>query len=252
MKNVFVFGCGRLGGIIASAIADGKVPEVRLVGVCDQNVECAERLAKKVNCIYVDNVSGMMQFQPDVVVEAAGDMALSGAAGIVLEGNADLITLSAGAFGDPDFEHRVREIAKKSGKHVYLASGVVGGFDLMQAAYMMGNLKASFVKRKLPVSSGQGDPALRTLPDHYQACVREGYALYPQHLNVAVAVALATGGLESMDVIVEPGDSVNFTTVLEGDFGKAEIYSELKTQGPDLAAWSAVALLKRITSPISF
>lgn len=252
MKKAFVLGCGRLGTIIAGAIKQGKVPGVELLGVCDMNAENARKLALELECEWACSVSDMMQFGPDYVLEAAGKQALLSSAVSILQGGADLITLSVGAFSDSCFEEEVRNVADRLNRHVYLASGVVGGFDLMQAACMMGNLKSTFIKRKLPSESGKGDPALRSLPDHYQGNAKEAYELYPEHLNVAVSVGLATGGMEHMNVVVEPGDNVNFTTELKGDFGKARIYSELRTMAPELAAWSAVALLKRVTSRISF
>lgn len=72
-------------------------------------------------------------------------------------------------------------------------------------------------------------------------------------MNVAVSVALATNGVEDTPASVEPvrpGENVSFTTQLSGSFGNAEIRTELGTIGPDLAAWSALAVLERLTRRI--
>lgn len=120
------------------------------------------------------------------------------------------------------------------------------GFDIMQTAKLMGDLNAKF---------------------HCQRKVREGnlaeysgncaglYEKAPNHLNVAVSVALGSSGMENTLALLEPlkcDGGVNFTTTLEGEFGKSTIYTELAGKGPAMAAWSAIALLQRLVSPISF
>ncbi|MDO4312017.1 MAG: hypothetical protein Q4C52_02920 [Eubacteriales bacterium] len=64
--------------------------------------------------------------------------------------------------------------------------------------------------------------------------------------------ALATNGVEHTPVKVETGDRVSFQTELAGDFGKALIYTELGTVGPDMAAWSVLRILQRLNSRIVF
>lgn len=57
---------------------------------------------------------------------------------------------------------------------------------------------------------------------------------------------------------INPADEyTGFAIHMKGDFGKAELYFQQgcdghPVQGPVMAAWSALALLKRLTSPISF
>lgn len=63
-------------------------------------------------------------------------------------------------------------------------------------------------------------------------------------LGTSVAQALARG-------TAEPGASVSFTPALSGVFDRARIFTELGTAGPDLAAWSALAVLERLNGPTS-
>lgn len=252
MKKVCILGCGRLSAIVAGALKDGKVEGVELAGVCSRTPEKTRALAQKVSCAAADSLDALLALKPDYVVEAATGATVRQCALPVLAAGADLIVLSTGAFSDSAFYAQVLEAAERYDRHVYLAPGVVGGFDIMEAARLMGPVEASFTKRKLPSASGLGDPALQALDDHFHGTAAEAYSRFPDHLNVAVSVALATCGLDRTRAAVESGDCVSFTTELSGAFGKASIYTELGTVGPELAAWSAVAVLRRLNSRICF
>lgn len=252
MKRVGILGCGRLADIVAQAIARGEIDELELAGVYSRSRDKTINFAKRVSCKAAESFEELMEVRPDYVVEAATGKALREYAVPALAGKADLIVLSTGAFGDPAFYEKVREAAEEYDRHVYLASGVVGGFDIMETARMMGNLKAAFTKQKFPKKSPQGDPALRDLDDAFAGSAKEAYEKFPDHLNVAVSVALATNGVNHTPVKVETGDRVSFQTELAGDFGKALIYTELGTTGPDMAAWSVLRILQRLNSRIVF
>ena len=252
MNRVCVIGCGRLGAIVARGLKAGTVPDVELVGVMGRTCTRSRELAEELNCSAAESLEELMALRPDYVIEAATGSCVQQYAEAVLEGKANLIVISTGAFGDKAFRERVEATAERCDRRVLLASGVVGGFDIMETARLAGDLKVSFTKRKPASASGKGDPALRNLSDEFLGSAAEAYESFPDHLNVAVSVALGTCGVENTAVHVETGDSVNFTTELSGAFGRAKIFTELGTEGPDMAAWSALALLKRETSRISF
>lgn len=252
MTRVCVIGCGRLGSIAARALHAGAVPGAVLAGVMGRSPEDSRHLVDALACPAVQDISALMALKPDFVIEAASGQCVQQYGEAILTGGADLIAVSTGIFGDPEVYHRMEQAARASGRHVYLASGVVGGFDIMEAARLMGDLEVSFTKTKPASDSGLGDPALRGLADRFQGTAAQAYHSFPDHLNVAVSVALGTNGPEHTLVAVEPDPKVSFTTRLAGAFGRASIYTELGTVGPDMAAWSALAVLKRVLSPISF
>ena len=245
MKKVAVLGCGRLGTLIAGALAQGRVEGVALWGVFGRTQRRTHALAEKLSCPAADSIASLLAFGPDYVIEAAAGQVVRQYAVAVLAGGADLIALSTGVFSDPVFYEQVEQAAVQYDRRVHLVPGVVGGFDIMAAARLMGPVEVSFTKRKHPRASGEGDPALRTMADFCSGNAGELYRRYPDHMNVAVSVALATNGVEDTPASVEPvrpGENVSFTTQLSGSFGNAEIRTELGTIGPDLAAWSALTV----------
>lgn len=252
MNRVCVIGCGRLGAIAARGLKAGAVPGAELVGIMGRTPARSTALAAELGCPVAEDLEALLALKPDFVIEAATGDCVKQYAEAILAGGADLIVISTGAFGDGEFRQRVEAAAERYDRRVRLASGVVGGFDIMETARLAGEFTASFTKRKPASASGKGDPALRNLSDEFHGTAAEAYQSFPDHLNVAISVALGTCGVENTAVHVETGDSVNFTTELFGTFGRAKIFTELGTVGPDMAAWSALALLKRETSRISF
>ena len=93
---------------------------------------------------------------------------------------------------------------------------------------------------------------LDALADEFHATAAEAMEQYPDQLNVAISLALAAGNLERTEVHVSPAEMVDFTIRCDGIFGEAAFYTRLGDSGPDLAAWSALAMLRRLTSPIVF
>lgn len=252
MKRVCVLGCGRLGQIVAGALAEGRLSGVELAGVFCRSVRRRGEVADRLGCACGDSLDALLSLRPDYVVEAATGQALREAAVPVLAAGADLIVLSTGVFSDPDFSAQVRDAAQRYDRRVHLAAGVAAGFDLMRAARLMGPVEVSFTKRKPSSVSGRGDPVLRELDDRLSATAGDAWRQFPDHMNAAVAVALATAGTENTPVCVETGEPLRFTTTLSGAFGQANLVTELGAEGPELAAWSALAVLERLTARISF
>jgi len=113
---------------------------------------------------------------------------------------------------------------------------------------------------KEPSDSPKCPLGLTELPDRYQASVGEAYQMSPRHLNIGIAVGLACNDFKNTQLAIEPvkpDEYTGFAIHMKGDFGKAELYfqqgdKDHEVHGPVMAAWSALALLERLTSPISF
>lgn len=260
MKKIALLGCGRFGSIIAKGILNGKLKGYEITGVMGRSRAKADALAKAVGCVSCTEIEELITWKPDYVVEAATPEALCQYAVPIMEGGADIVAISTGAFADAGFYAAAEEAAEKLDRHIYLASGVIGGFDIMRTARLMGSVEASLTKRKPARNSSLGEPAPGELGDRFDGSAAEAIKRYPTHLNIGVAVGLATGGIERTRVIVEPlaqGERLNFTSRISGDFGKAVIYTEPGAPGhgvggPEMAAFSALAVLERLSSRISF
>lgn len=260
MVRVGLLGCGKLGQLIAAALQDGKAPGCELVGVMGRSTEHSTHLAEICGCAVCKTAGELLALRPDYVIEAATPQALRDSALKFLSAGCSVICLSVGAFADETFYHQAAETARSHHAKVYLAPGVIGGLDIASTLSVMGKLRGTLIKYKYPNDSGRCPHALTELPDEYEGSTRDGYALSPAHLNIAVAAALACGSLDQTCMKIEKildEDSPSFGLDLDGEFASAtlrvrQVSSGGKTKGPVLAAWSAVALLRRLTAPITF
>lgn len=259
-KKLGILGCGYLGGIVAEAYQAGLLDGYELVGVTSRTVAPAQALAERTGCTFCADLPALLELHPDIVVETAGGPAVRASALAVLEGGADLAVISIGAFSDPAFLEQVRETAARCGHKVYLASGAVGGFDVLSTITLMARAQGQepavrFHTHKGPKSL-QGTPVYRPEMeeqelDAFNGTATEAIALLPTRVNVAVAASLASAGPEhtSMRITSVPGFvGDDHCITIEGAGAKAvvDIYSDKSA----IAGWSLVALLRNLASPI--
>ena len=252
MKKVCLAGCGRLGHVIADGLMAGKVPGAELTAVLVQTAEKAEKLQAELGCLVTTDLQDLLSAKPAYVIESAGNGVVRQITVPVLEAGADLIVLSTSIFGESAFYDQARAAATRYGRQIHLAHGGIGGLDVVETAAMMGEVTAGLTKRKFSKGSARSDAALDALADEFHATAAEAMEQYPDQLNVAISLALAAGNLERTEVHVSPAEMVDFTIRCDGIFGEAAFYTRLGDSGPDLAAWSALAMLRRLTSPIVF
>ena len=87
----------------------------------------------------------------------------------------------------------------------------------------------------------------------FEGTTKEAIALLPTKVNVAVASALATAGPGSTGATITSvpgfiGDDHMITAETAGLKATVDIYSATS----DIAAWSVVALMRNLNSPIVF
>lgn len=256
-KKLGIVGCGYLGGIIGDAVMAGLLPEYELVGVTSRSMTSAQMLAARTHCRPCRNIGELLALKPDYVVEAASPRAVTELAEPVLRGGADLILLSIGAFADTDFYEHIRAVALETGRKVHLASGAIGGFDVLRTAALMGPVTAGITTEKGPQSL-EGTPVYREElaradGEAFRGNAREAIALLPTRVNVAVATSLATNGPDETSVCIRSilgmtGDDHCIEVVGEEVRATVDIYSKTSA----IAGWSVVALLRNLVSPIVF
>ena len=193
-----IVGCGFLADIIVDAWRDGLLEEFEFAGCLSRNSESAERLAKKAGGVACASLDELLAMKPDYVIEAASPAALKAIAEPVLKNGSNLVVLSIGAFADADFYDRIKQLAARSGTRVHLASGAIGGFDVLRTAALMSGIEASISTQKGPASL-KGTPVFseRLMTDSepsevFSGSAKDAIALFPTKVNVAVACALAT------------------------------------------------------------
>ena len=262
MKKLVIAGCGRLGSVVAEAVAAGMLPEYELVGLFSRTAARAEALAERlaargVTCRVCRSLDELLALGPDYLVEAASPAAMRELALPTLAAGCSIVTLSIGAFADDAFYAETARTAAAHGTRVYLASGATGGFDVLRTATLMGGATASFFNEKGP-NALKGTPVYDEVLQHeartvFAGTAAEAIAQFPTKVNVTVAAARASVGPAAMHVTMR--STPDFT----GDTQRVEIRNEqvravvdVYSATPEIAAWSVVAVLRNIVSPIVF
>ena len=258
-KRLAIAGCGKLGNILTDAWKSGLLPEYEIVGVLGRDRERAGSMASKAGCPAFETIEELLAVKPDYVAEMASVQLVKNIGEKVLKAGANLVVLSIGAFADEAFYDRIKETARESGTKVHIASGAIGGFDVLRTVSLMGQVKTEMVTHKGPKSLYK-TPVFREelLEDTEESEVfdgntKEAIRLLPTKVNVSVAASLATAGTEKtrfhiFSVPGMEGDDHKITAQIDGVTAVVDIYSRTS----DIAAWSVVALLKNLVSPIMF
>ena len=264
MKQVIIIGCGTLGKTIIRGIIEKLGDFYKITAVCDALEEQAREMASFAHADIVTSADEIIARKPDYVIEAASKKVVEDFAPSILQAGIDMIILSVGALADAALLKTIRQAGQTGNAKLYIASGAVGGFDLMRAVRFGGLAYAEIHTSKNPRSLN-GAPYLNgaQLPPDEEICVFDGNAReaiqgFPQNVNVSVSTALATLGVDNTHVKISsiPGATCNTHEIhLGGEFGDIDIRvrvhpDKANPKSSTLAAWSILALLERLTQTI--
>lgn len=258
-KKLAIVGCGKLGTIVADAVAKGLLTDYELIGLYSRTRDKAEVLAERTpnKPSICDSIEKLLVLRPDYIVEAASPAAMLELALPALKNGISIVTLSIGAFADDTFYNEVIQTARKHNARVYVVSGATGGFDVLQTATLMGGATARFFNEKGP-NALQGTAIYDDTLQNEQRIVftgtaKEAIALFPTKVNVTVAASRASVGPEEMQV------TMRSTPGFIGDTQRVEIKNEqvhavidVYSATAEIAGWSVVSTLLNISSPIMF
>lgn len=261
MKKVklALIGCGYLNEIVANAMKSGYLPEYELIAVLGRDFGRTEEFAGRFGCKACATIDELLALQPDFTAEAASVKSVQEYGEKILQGGSNLVVLSIGAFAQPDFYERIKTTARQNNRRVYIASGAVGGFDVLRTAALMSPITASISAQKAPASLNNTPlfaDELLTISEPQQVfsgTTREAIALLPTKVNVAIATALASAGPENtlMNIKAVPhfkGDE--YKIEIQGEEVRTELNIYSRTSA--IAAWSVVAVLQNAVAPIVF
>ncbi len=254
-----LLGAGYLNEIVANAVRDGLLPEYEIVGVQGRNPGKTQAFADRHNCKACTSIEELMALKPDITAESASPQAVADYTETVLKAGSDIVVLSMGAFADKELYERVKETARENKQKVYIASGAVGGFDVLRTATLMSPIKATMTSMKMPGSLYHSPLYKEGLMDIeepervFTGNTKQAIEMLPFHFNVAVATALACAGPE--ETIMNIDAVPNF----RGDQYKIEIQGKsvatdinIYSAHCEIAGWSVVAVLQNIVGPIVF
>ncbi len=254
-----LIGCGYLNEIVASALKDGYLPEYELIAVLGRDGGRTDAFAKRYGAKACTDIDELLALKPDFTAEAASVKAVRDYSEAVLNGGSNFVVLSIGAFADREFYERIKTAAARNNRRVYIASGAVGGFDVLRTAALMSPITASISARKAPASLKKTPLFTEELMDITEpqqvfcGTTREAIALLPTKVNVAIATALASAGPEDtiMKIQVVPGFAGDdYKIEVQGEEVRAELNIYSRTSA--IAAWSIVEVLQNAVAPIVF
>ena len=206
----------------------------------------------------------MLESDAEIIVEIAGGSAVREYGRQILEQGHDLIVTSVGALEDPKLKELLIQTAIETERQIYVTSGAVGGFDLMQIFSLMDKMgiksNAEICSTKRPESLQQdsySDDKKRIL---FEGNAKNAIREFPKNVNVAVAAGLASVGTSKISVKVVSDPEISGNTheiMLENNLAKASIKIQAVPDAKNpkssiITAWSVVALLESIVSPIKF
>lgn len=257
-----MIGCGAIGSVIAEAI-DNCVVEATLLYLFDIDRGKAERLASSLRRQKPAVAASVEEIARDprveVVVEAASQEAVLQYAETVLAAGKELIVLSVGALLRPE----MRQLLAAYRGRVHVPSGALGGLDALRALALAGVESVELVTRKHP-SKLADEPyvrerglkleGLREPLVVFEGSAEEAVRAFPRTLNIAAALALASGAPVRVKVVADPTTHRNVHTfVARSKAGVLRVEVE-NVPHPDnpktsyLAALSAVELLRELCS----
>ena len=256
-KSLAIIGCGRLAQIVVDALRRGMLEEYELVALYSRSLSKAQAIADQIPAQVCTNVDELLAAKPEFIVETASPGALREFAVDALHKGSSIITLSIGAFADSEFYEEVKHAARKGDSRVYIASGAIGGLDVLRTATLMGNATARFDTEKGPNSLKNTEvyeEALQTQKKTvFEGNAIDAIGLFPTKVNVSVAASIASVGPENMKV------SITSTPEFVGDDHRIEIKNDqvhavidVYSSTAQIAGWSIVSTLQNIVSPIVF
>ncbi len=253
MKHTFaILGHGYLSQIIIEAYDQGLMPDFELIGVYKRTTEASDQ-THDYDIFY--DVKKLLEKEPEFVVESTSRDFLYTIGEDVVK-TSHLVLLSIGALANIEFKNNLEKEAQKNNKKVYIASGAVGGFDVMRTISLMGKTTTTLHSKKNPNDLQntvlykddykQGDQI-------FELTTREAYEKLPTQVNIAIATALAGSGIDetmmSMDAHLNfVGDEYDIKIISEEARATFNIYSKTSA----IAAYSAVHVLNNAVSVFVF
>ena len=252
-----MIGYGAIGKHVDAALKAGGIENLKLVAALVKRPRSEGILTHEPERFFAHTF--------DAVAECAGHEAVRAYGQRVLEGGADFLVTSVGAFTDTALLDRLRAAARASGRKLILPSGGIGALDILSSAAVGGLDRVTVTVRKDP-SAWKGTVA-ETLVDldaltapHtvFDGPVREGARLYPQNVNISAAAALAGLGLDKTRVVIVADPTLS-THIVEleakGAFGRFSFLedvtiSEENRKTGKLVAMAMVKSVRQLASTL--
>jgi aspartate dehydrogenase len=250
--KVGIVGTGAIGSEVARAAS--AMAGIESVLLFDIDPDATKQLRKLPRTKVARSAAALVE-AVDLVVECANKGVVQTVVRDALAKGKKAMLLTIGAMADDKLREELVGLAKKHGGKIYLPSGAVMGVDGVKAA-AEGDLKSvTLVTTKPPAGIQKGTDRWTML---FSGPAREAVEAFPKNVNVAATLSLAGLGFDQthVQVAIDPLATRNsHKVIIEGSFGRARIEVENLPSPTNpatsyLASLSAIALLRRIVSPV--
>ncbi|MFA5945258.1 MAG: aspartate dehydrogenase [Candidatus Thermoplasmatota archaeon] len=250
--KVGIVGTGAIGSEVARAASAMDGVESILLFDIDPD---ATKLLRNLPRTKVAASAAALVDSVDLVIECANKGVVQTTIRDALAKGKKAMLLTIGALADDKLREELLSLARKHGGKIYLPSGAVMGVDGVKAA-AEGDLKSvTLVTTKPPAGLQSGTDRWTLL---FSGSAREAVEQFPKNVNVAATLSLAGLGFDQthVQVAIDPLATRNsHKVIIEGSFGRARIEVENLPSPTNpatsyLASLSAIALLRRIASPV--
>lgn len=211
--RISLLGYGAIGQPVADALSTGQIPGIEFAGVVTRTAGTAT--ARGHRELGLDEALAVS----DLVVECAGIPAATALGPRVIASGTDLLIVSVGVLADPELR---RTLLHDGPGRSYLTAGAIGGLDLLAAVSANGGLESATLTTTKTASSliqpwmnpatvsrlSEGTDAATV----FEGTVAEAIERFPSSLNVAVALAAATGLWEQTRVRLVADPRATMTT----------------------------------------
>lgn len=262
--RLVIIGYGAIAAELIARLRDKYSTDCTLAVLLRADSASRALLPEGVAC--VSSMHEVVQFQPDLVVEAAGHQAVRDYAHACLSAGLSFVAVSVGVMADDSLYQQLRQAAKQGRAQLIFPSGAIGALDYIRAVRDLPDTQIVYESRKPP--SAWADELQRlgkTQPIDQEVVLFDGHAReaalrYPQNLNVAASLALAGNGFEATQVriVVDPDATGNTHCVhATGAFGdmQLQIVNKPSPDNPK-TSWvvglSLMATVERYFAPVAF
>jgi len=250
--KVGIVGCGAIGSEVARAAS--AMTEVTELWLFDIDPD-APALLKSLPRTHIAASAADLLRHVDLVVECANKGVVQTVVRDALATGKKAMLMTIGALADDALREELTGLARKHGGKIYIPSGAVMGVDGVKAAAAADLKSVTLVTTKPPAGL---DKKLDRWTLLFSGPAREAVQRFPKNVNVAATLSLAGLGFDQthVQVAVDPLATRNsHKVIIEGNFGRARIEVENLPSPTNpatsyLASLSAIAMLRRILSPI--
>lgn len=213
----------------------------------------------------LDTPEALLDWRPELVVEAAGHAAVASVLPGILAAGIPALPASTGALADDALLARLAEAARSGGSRLIVPSGAVGGLDYLAALRETDEASVRYTSRKPPAAwapeleaAGLSERAASEEIVLYEGTAREAARLYPKNLNVGLTIALAAGQERVRVRIVSDPQAAGNTHEIETEsaLGSARLAfvnapSPTNPKTSALTAASLIAAIRRHFEPVA-